>query len=93
MLNSKFHSFPFHSFPKENSAGTGGNFEYFHPSSLIPKTSGTGGNEWERVGTGELSSQPKAGMFSHWLDSADKKPRRNERRRAREEKRRQRGSP
>ena len=43
----------FHSFPKENSMGTGGMNEIFistPPLSLIP---GTHGNGWERVGTGE----------------------------------------
>ena len=54
MHNPKFHSFPFHSFPKEYMLGTGGNSEYFHPGSPILSLTGTGGNEWERVGTGEV---------------------------------------
>ena len=49
MLPPKFHSFPFHPFPKENKLGTGGMNEIFisnPPFSLVP---GTGGNGWERV--------------------------------------------
>ena len=48
----QFHSFPFHSFPKENGVGTGGNliistpFPVFH---LFQERMGTSGNEWERV--------------------------------------------
>ncbi len=64
MTNSEFHSFPFHSFPKENSMGTGGmdSISMSTPAlSLIP---GMHGNGWERVGTGEI----KAGLFFHWFN-------------------------
>ena len=64
MCNHKFHSFPFHSFPKEYMLGTGGNSEYFHPGSPILSFTGTHGNGWEQVGTGELYGLATAESFS-----------------------------
>jgi hypothetical protein len=53
MHNHEFHSFPFHPFPKENSLGTGGMNEIFMSTPTLSLIPGMGGNEWERVGTGE----------------------------------------
>jgi hypothetical protein len=44
MKKSEFRSFPFRSFPKKNTLGTGGNLEYFRPGSPVPALMGTGGN-------------------------------------------------
>ena len=49
MHNPKFHSFPFHSFPKEYMLGTTGNFEYFRIGSPILTFTGTTGNDRERA--------------------------------------------
>lgn len=54
MTNSKFHTFPFHTFPKEISMGTGGMNEIFMSTPPFSQVPGTHGNEWEPVGTGEL---------------------------------------
>ena len=68
MPNSKFHTFPFHPFPKENSMGTGGMNEIFISTPPLSHGPGMHGNGWERVGTGE----PKQGMFFHSIDAQGK---------------------
>lgn len=55
MQKSKFHTFPFHTFPKEYMLGTGGMNEIFMSNPPFSQVPGTHGNAWERVGTGELS--------------------------------------
>jgi len=50
-----FHSFPFHSFPKEKTLGTGGIKEILMSTPTLSLIPGMHGNGWERVGTGELS--------------------------------------
>lgn len=51
----KFHSFPFHSFPKEKTLGTGGIKEILMSTPTLSLVPGTSGNGWERVGMGELT--------------------------------------
>jgi hypothetical protein len=51
MRKSHFHSFPFHSFPRINSMGTGGMNEIFMSNPTFSLVPGTYGNVWERVGT------------------------------------------
>ena len=53
MRKSQFHSFPFHSFPKRNSMGTGGISEVLMSTPALSLVPGTYGNGWEPVGTGE----------------------------------------
>lgn len=62
----KFHSFPFHSFPKEKTLGMGGIKEILMSTPTLSLVPGTSGNGWERVGMGEL----KPGLFFHSLDAA-----------------------
>lgn len=70
MSKQQIHSFPFHSFPKENMLGTSGINEFIPTSSPIPKFSGTHGNEWEWVGTCE-SLKPRKGLFFHSFNGDD----------------------
>ncbi len=55
MLNSKFRSFPFRSFPKEYMLGTGGINEILISDPTYSGHSQNTGNDRERPGTGELS--------------------------------------
>jgi len=55
MLNSKFHTFPFHTFPKENKLGTGGMDSISMSNPPCSHVPGMHGNGWEWVGMGELS--------------------------------------
>ena len=57
---------------KRKKVGTGGKNQDFSTSAPIPCIPGTGGNEWERVGTGELKQKPKQGMFFHQFDAEGK---------------------
>lgn len=53
MREQQFRSFPFRSFPKKKTLGTGGNLDYFRPGSPVPALIGTGGNDRERAGMTE----------------------------------------
>lgn len=82
MLPPKFHSFPFHPFPKENKLGTGGMNEIFisnPPFSLVP---GTGGNGWERVnfqGATAMTEKSFSGAVVDLLGDTIKPKRTNDR--------------
>lgn len=70
MSEQKFRSFPFRSFPKENTVGTNGINEVLIPVLPVSVHSQNTGNGRERTGTNENSTKPKPGMFFHWCDES-----------------------
>ena len=78
MNNDQFHSFPFHTFLKENKLGTGGMNQIFISTPTISLVLGTHGNGWEPVGTGGHLGRSKASSLinpssngrktkNHWI--------------------------
>ena len=78
MSDNQFHSFPFHTFLKENKLGTGGMNQRFISTPTLSLVLGTHGNGWEPVGTGELLgrnessfhiilSPEKVRTKNHWI--------------------------
>jgi hypothetical protein len=68
MSDNQFHSFPFHSFLKENKLGTGGMNQRFISTPTLSLVLGMHRNRWEPVGTGDYS-QRQAVCFSIYLSA------------------------
>ena len=66
MLNPKFRSFPFRSFPKENTVGTDGINEFL--ISVLPYSvhSRNAGNGRERTGTNDISKSTASTFGGDW---------------------------
>ena len=71
MSDNQFHSFPFHSFLKENKLRTGGMNQIFISTPTLSLVLGMHGNRWEQVGTGDYS-QRQAVCFSIYLSAYER---------------------